>query len=306
MTMTPPRRYTPAYKGGPSIRRRSGPQGTRTDVLSPADAHEHFSYAAPDDGPVKRRAIRAIEHLTGQPKLHSMYLDYRTHHAGHELFWDAAMRYLALDLRYDRARLNGWPSKGPLVVVSNHPFGVVDGLTIGHLVGQVRRDFLILTNSVLFRAEEARDHLLPIDFSDTQAALQTNLETRKRAKEHLRNGGCLVVFPGGGVSTTAKPFSRVAQDPEWKTFTARLIEQSRAAVAPVYFAGQNSRLFQIASHMSLTLRLSLLFKEVNDRIGTAIDIRVGDVIAPEVLKAIGNRVQMMEYLRSETYKLGKN
>ena len=81
-------------------------------------------------------------------------------------------------------------------------------------------------------------------------------------------GGCLVVFPAGGVSTTPTIWHKRAIDTEWKNFTARLISQAKAPVAPVYFAGQNSRLFQLASHISMTLRLSLLFKEVHDRIGT--------------------------------------
>ncbi len=48
-------------------------------------------------------------------------------------------------------------------------------------------------------------------------------------------------------------------------------------MAPVYFAGQNSRLFQLASHISMTLRLSLLFKEVHDRIGGDIPLRIGEL-----------------------------
>src|SRR6202012_5724884 len=97
-------------------------------------------------------------------------------------------------------------------------------------------------------------------------------------KHHLLGGGCLIVFPAGGVSTTRKPWDRPAVDAEWKNLTARLIAQGKAPVLPVFFAGQNSRLFQLASHLSMTLRLSLLFKEVHDRIGGEVHVRVGDAI----------------------------
>ncbi len=306
--MTPPltKSDRAAYLGGASAKRRSVPIGHAVSDASQASAATHFSYAAPDDGLLKRLAIRTIESATGQPRLHRMYLDYRAHHAEHETIWDAAVRYLALNLHYDHAALEALPRTGPLVVVCNHPFGVADGLVIGHLISKLRQDFLILTNSVLFRAEEARPHLLPVDFAVTQAALETNIASRRRARDHIKAGGCLVIFPGGGVSTAPKPFARQALDPEWKTFTAHLIEQGHADVVPIFFAGQNSRLFQIVSHFSLTLRLSLLFKEVNDRIGKPMDVRIGPKLTSTDLKALGGRREMMEYLRQQTYALGNN
>jgi putative hemolysin len=71
----------------------------------------------------------------------------------------------------------------------------------------------------------------------------------------------------------------------------------------VYFAGQNSRLFQFASHISLTLRLSLFFKEVYDKIGSEIHVRIGEVIPYSELASV-DRKQLMEHLRKITYSLG--
>ena len=72
---------------------------------------------------------------------------------------------------------------------------------------------------------------------------------------------------------------------------------------PVFFAGQNSRMFQMASHVSMTLRLALLFKEVHDRIGTDMVLRIGKRIPYEELKAIPDRKKLMEFLRDRTYAL---
>jgi putative hemolysin len=119
------------------------------------------------------------------------------------------------------------------------------------------------------------------------------------------NGGCLIVFPAGGVSTTPSVWHKRAVDAEWKNLTARLISQGKADVVPVFFAGQNSRLFQLASHLSLTLRLSLLFKEVRDSIGHEVVVRVGEVIPYERLSKIEDRQQMMNVLREATYALGQ-
>jgi len=189
------------------------------------------------------------------------------------------------------------------VVVANHPFGVLDGLLICHLVAKVRKDFRVLTNAVLLRAEEVKEFLLPVDFAETEEALQTNLKTRAEAKKHLMKGGCLVVFPAGGVSTTPTIWHKRAIDAEWKNLTARLIAQAKAPVAPVYFAGQNSRLFQIASHISMTLRLSLIFKEVHDRIGSDVHIKIGDVLPYDRLSGINDRQSVMDKLKEITYSL---
>ena len=271
---------------------------------SPAQV-DTFSYADPADPRLKRLFIRIIERVTGQPYLKWLYEENRANPVPGEDFWDAAIRKLELKLRYNEDVLAQWPRTGPLVVVANHPFGVLDGLIICHIVSRVRKDFRVLTNAVLLRAEEVKTFLLPVDFAETEEALKTNLKTRAEAKNHLMKGGCLVVFPAGGVSTTPTIWHRRATDAEWKNLTARLVAQAKAAVAPVYFAGQNSRLFQLASHISMTLRLSLLFKEVHDRIGSEVLVRLGDVLPYERIAGINDRQTVMDKLKEITYSLGE-
>lgn len=263
-----------------------------------------FSYADPGDPPLKRFVIHLVERATGQPYLRWLYDCYREHPVPGENLWDATVRLLELKLSYDAAKLEGWPKSGPLVVVCNHPFGVLDGLVACHIVQRARPDFRVLTNAVISRAEEVRQYLLPIDFSETEAAKKTNLKSRNDAKAHVASGGCLLIFPSGAVSTTPKWWSRRAVDSEWKTFTAGILTRTRAPVAPLYFAGQNSRLFQLVSHISLTLRLSLLFYEMHNKIGATVPVVVGDAVPFEVFGGDGNRLAMMQRLRDMTYALG--
>src|SRR5438309_11644566 len=131
------------------------------------EALETFSYAAPDDPRLKRFVIRLIERMTGQPYLKWLYKEHRGHPVPGESFWDSAVRRLELKIVCDDARLVALAKTGPLVVVSNHPFGVLDGVVLCQLVSRVRQDFRVLINSVLYRAEEVRPYLLPIDFAET-------------------------------------------------------------------------------------------------------------------------------------------
>ncbi|MGN6515158.1 MAG: lysophospholipid acyltransferase family protein [Rhizomicrobium sp.] len=268
-------------------------------------AADTFSYAEPSDPRLKRFIIRLIERMTGQPYLKTLYEDRIARRLPGESFWDLAIRLLDLHVCVNEEGLARIPQTGPLVVVANHPFGVLDGVVICHLIHRVRGDFRILTNAVLNRADEVKEFLLPMDFTETDAALETNLKSRAAAKHLLMNGGCLIVFPAGGVSTTPSLWHKRATDAEWKNLTARLISQGKADVVPVFFAGQNSRLFQLASHLSMTLRLSLLFREVRDSVGGEVMVRVGDVIPFAKLAAIEDRQQLMNVLRSATYALGQ-
>jgi len=264
---------------------------------------DEFSYASPEDPRFKRLVIQLIERITGQPELKRMYLEHQNNPKPGESFWDAAINKLGLKIDLNEQDLSEIPRTGPVIIVANHPFGVLDGLMVCWLISRVRNDFKVLTNALLNRAEEIKPYLLPIDFEETKAALETNIRTRAESKALLEKGGALVIFPGGTVSTTPTLLARKAKDPEWKTFTGRMIVQGKAPVVPVYFDGQNSRLFQIASHISMTLRLSLLFKEVHDRIGENLAVRIGKRIPYETLKGFSDRKELMAFLRDQTYAL---
>jgi putative hemolysin len=263
-----------------------------------------FSYAAPTDPPAKRRLIRLVEKATGQPALKRLYVENQRYPRPDESFWSAAVRALALDVLYDCTALKRVARTGPIVFVANHPYGVLDGLVVSWLVQKVRPDFLVLTNAALMRAEEVRRYVLPIDFSDCAAARATNVASRAAARSHLAAGGAVIVFPAGGVSTTPDRLGRgPAVDASWQPFVAQLVQRSQATVVPIWFGGQNSRLFQIASHVSQTLRLSLLFHEVKSRIGTSLPVVIGAAIPFAAIANIKDRQALADYLRARTYAL---
>ena len=263
-----------------------------------------FSYADASMPPVKRGFIRLVEAATGQRKLRRLYLANRRAGVSGSDFFAAAVRSLAIDVRYDAAALAALPASGPLVVVANHPYGVLDGIVISWLVGQVRSDFLVLTNAALLRTPEIAGHVLAIDFSPTEEAVRTNLASRAAARRRLEAGGCVVVFPAGGISTAPDRLGRQrATDAPWQPFTAQLIQRARATVVPICFEGQNSRLFQIASHLSPALRLSLIFHEVRTRIGTAMLVAVGAPVPFAALPPCADRQALVDHLRRATYAL---
>lgn len=263
-----------------------------------------FTYADPAMSRPRRALIRAIELVTGQPKLKRLYLENQRNPVVGEDFFAAAVRQLELDVQFDAGQLAKVPVTGPCVIVANHPYGVLDGVVIAWMIGLVRRDFVILTNAVLLHAPETKEYLLPVDFAETDEAMKTNLRTRAEARKRLDQGGCVIVFPAGGVSTSPDKLGRhPAMDAPWQPFTVQLIQRSRAKVVPIFFGGQNSRLFQVASHLNQTLRLSLIFKEVHDRIGTALPVAIGDPFDGAEFATATDRKAVADELMRRTYAL---
>lgn len=190
-----------------------------------------------------------------------------------------------------------------MLFVANHPFGVIDGLLMGHLCSQVRPDVKIITHSLLCQAPEARSYLLPVDFGGTTKAAQTSALTRRRSVEWLRQGHAVVIFPAGSVSTSQNPMRGAALDAPWHPFTAKLATQPGATVIPVCFHGQNSRLFQVASHIHYALRIALLFRETQRRSGTRIRVSIGEPLSAATLAGIGSREEIVAELRRSTLSL---
>jgi putative hemolysin len=250
--------------------------------------------------------VRLLENTTGRLRLIKRAKGYEDEVAQGRDFWEVMPDRYGLSLDVIGGSLSNIPRDGPVILIANHPYGILDGLMMGHILSQSRGDFRILANSVFRKSEDLNRVVLPISFEGTREAVQANIVTRKTALDYLGQGGAIGVFPGGTVSTAERPFGH-PMDPEWRSFTARMIAKSNATVVPIYFDGHTSRLFQIASHLHSTLRLGLLIKEFKKRVDTPVRVVVGDPIGRDVLDPLATQSkQMMDFLRKATYELNPN
>ena len=189
-----------------------------------------------------------------------------------------------------------------MVIVSNHPYGVLDGLSLCYAVSLIRQDFKFLAHSTFQKDRELEPYVLPVDFDGASTALRSNIETKKAALTHVRDGGAVVIFPAGRVSTAKTPFGP-ATDAEWKVFCGSLIQRSGADVVPVYFRGQNSWLFHLASLLGEAMREALLMREIVRRINSEVHGVIGDVINHTKLAEFESRRDMLDFLRHQVYAL---
>ncbi len=262
-----------------------------------------ISYAHSAETRGGKMVIKLMENTTGRLRLIKRAGGYEQEVAKGRDFWSVMVDRYGLSLDVVGGALSNIPKGGPLILIANHPYGILDGLMMGHMLSQTRGDFRILANRVFRKAEDIDRIILPISFDETKEAMKLNLETRKTALSYLGEGGAIGIFPGGTVSTGVKPFSH-PMDPGWRGFTARMVAKSNATVIPVFFDGHTSRLFQIASHLHNTLRMGLLIKEFKKRVDTPVKVVIGEPIGRDVLNPLAKDTRkMMDFLRKATYEL---
>ena len=219
-------------------------------------------------------------------------------------FWRGALDVMGIDLITPTEQIARIPKTGPVVVVANHPHGMVDGMILADLIGRRRSDYRILTRAFLTDIDkDAGEFMIPVPFPHDVDAQAKMVEMRKRAMAHLKNDGLIALFPSGVVASSNTMFGPVIED-EWNVFTAKMIRTSGARVVPLFFPGANSRWYQIANQLSPTLRQSLLIHEIVNACGRPQKPVVGDPFdEAEVKDRLSDPRSFMAWLREETLGL---
>lgn len=267
-----------------------------------------LTYSGTFDDPKKRFAIKVIEWLTGKISIIRMIREFERRPAvsGHR-FWRACLDVMRIDLLTPQEQLNHIPKTGPVIIVANHPHGMVDGMIMADLIGRRRDDYRILTRSLLTGIDlEAASFLIPVPFPHEADAQEKFLQMRKQAMAHLNEGGVVALFPSGAVATSETMFGPVVES-EWNVFTAKMIRTSGATVVPCYFTGANSRVYQIANQISATLRQGLLLHEIVKSCGKPQAPVIGAPFADADIKSrIAKPRDLMAWLREQTIGLAKS
>ena len=264
-----------------------------------------FSYSSADElSRPKKFIVNSIEKLSGRKKLEKLYSHYDSQNREPHLFWSDVKNLLKLKINIKSKQKIIIPKKGPLIIIANHPFGIIDGIILASLVSEVRSDFKILTHEVLRFTEASSQFILPVDFNTGQKALRNNILTGRKAKKYLDEGGVIILFPAGGVAT-AKKLKAPAVDAEWGSLLGSLILKTKADVLPIFFDGKNGILFHLfASKLkSQTLKYSSYLHETKRKIGKTIDLYASSIIKNKTLKTIDDKKQITLMLRDFTMSL---
>ncbi len=264
-----------------------------------------LSYASTFDDPLKSTIISVMEMFTGKLSILRMIRKFEKRGAPTgQAFWRAALDTMGIDLTTPQLQLDRIPKEGPVVVVANHPHGMVDGMIFADLIGRVRPDYRILTRSLLTSIDEvAGSFMIPVPFPHDPDAQRKGVEMRAKAMQHLKDGGVVALFPSGQVAAS-ETWWGPAVEAEWNVFTAKVIRRSGATVIPMKFPGQNSRAYQIANKLSPMLRQGLLLHEIVHSCNKPQGPIVGYAIPQEEIdKRADDPRGFMAWLRDQTLSL---
>ncbi len=254
-------------------------------------------------GPLVGRAMR----LPGLERTYRQTREmYQRHPQGQSLYsWcDSVLQTMGHEYKVDLPKDFEMPAKGPLVIVSNHPFGLLDPIVLGHFLARLRPDLRMMANLMLGSVEEMEDHLIKVNpFGKDTSAVRQNFGAMKAAMKFLRSGGALAVFPSGEVAHY-KPGQGVQEEP-WSRHVGGLVRRTQATVLPIYFPGSNGLLFHAAGLIHEKLRTGLLVREFLGRKHAPTEIRVGQPIPFSKLRKFEDDESLTRYLRLHTLVLGK-
>ena len=217
---------------------------------------------------------------------------------------DNLLSEMRIDFRVDSADQSRIPATGPVVVVANHPYGVLDGVLLTVLLTRARPDVKVLTNVLLADVPELQHHCIFVDPFDTDRSVESNRKAMREAVAWLQGGGMLAIFPSGEVSQWQMPAAQVA-DPQWNDTAVRLIRRTGATALPVFLCGHNGVGFQLLGMIHPKLRTAFLLQEFLNKEGKRVEVRVGSPVQHDTLTALSDDRGAIEYLRWRTYLLAR-
>ncbi|WP_242390296.1 GNAT family N-acetyltransferase [Polymorphum gilvum] len=185
------------------------------------------------------------------------------------------------------------PERGPVVLVSNHPTGIADGVVLYDAIKNRRRDLSIFANRDAIRINpRLAEMIVPVEW-------RAEFKTREKTKETLRNAGrafaqerAVVLFPSGRLAYWHE--GKLTERP-WMTSALALARKHRVPIIPMHMGGRNSGLFYFLARVSTELRDMTVFNELLNKKSARFRVHFGKPIAPEALD--GDAAEQTDRLR---------
>lgn len=198
------------------------------------------------------------------------------------------------------------PAEGnPVIFVSNHPLGGLDGMIIAQMIHKCRneRSLKVIVNELLMFMEPIADLWAPVNKMGNLSKEQVaELQRMWESKVDV------LTFPAGACSRLQRIEGRwQIQDLEWqKNFVQRAKEYKRDVI-PIYFEGHNSRFFYALAyirkllHVKLNIEMLYLVDEMYGAHGKHFKVHVLPPIPYTTFDNTRTPKQWAQYVKSMVY-----
>lgn len=198
----------------------------------------------------------------------------------------------------------------PVIFVSNHPLGGLDGMIIAEMIHESRmtkdksRKLKVIVNELLMFMEPIADLWAPVNkvghISKEQVAEQQQM---------WESGVDILTFPAGACSRLQRIKGKwQIRDLKWqKNFIQRAKEYQRDIV-PIYFEGRNSRFFYALAyirkmlHIHLNVEMLYLVDEMYGAYGKHFKVHVLPPISYTTFDTSKTPKEWAQYVKSIVYE----
>ena len=245
-----------------------------------------------------------VERAVGFPKLDRIIGEARALQASGEepVFIPAVLKGMGMKVEVSEEDLANIPKTGPVVLVSNHPFGGIEGVVLMEILRRVRPDFKVMANYFLDAIPEMRKDFIFVNPFGSAAAAKQNIRPLLECVRWLKDGHILGVFPSGEVSSIDLKRGLV-RDPPWSETIAGLARKAGATVVPMHFCGRNPAFFQLAGLVHPRLRTVLLPRMTARQRRHTITAFIGKAMTPGEIARIPGDKELTALMRLRSYAL---
>ena len=205
------------------------------------------------------------------------------------------------NLSFEVEGLENLPENGKSFFLSNHPFGIIDGLTLTKTVIEKYGTFKAIGNESFNFVPNLRPYIALVNpYGASSKTYVAEFEKLYQSDIPITH------FPAGKVS---RRYKGIVQDSDWqKSFITRAVSCQRDVV-PFYFYGQNSNLFYGINGLrrflgiKINLELILLPREMFLKRNQTIRFKIGKPISWQKFDSSKTHVEWAQKVRAHVYQM---
>lgn len=186
-----------------------------------------------------------------------------------------------LDLPPLVSGLENVPKSGKVMIISNHPTGLADGVFVYDALKAHRRDHMFMANADAVRvAPNCTDIIIPVEWVIEKRTLAKTRAVLKSLKAAINNERAVVIFPSG---VLAKMTWGGLKDKPWNPTAVSVARKNNVPIIPLRINARNSAMYYLFALLNNELRDITLFHELFNKSGSSPELTFGKPIDPSTL-----------------------